>query len=53
MIETKPPMEKPDPHHDPLGELLRAHESLMLVMNEGKALRAGRPLPGRSHDPLS
>ncbi len=33
MIETKPPMQAPDAGHDPLGDLLAAHESLLLKVN--------------------
>jgi hypothetical protein len=36
MIEIKPEREPSDAHRDPLSELLRAHDSLLLLMNKGK-----------------
>jgi hypothetical protein len=39
MIETKPPIQAPDACQDPLGELLRAHESLSLLVNRRTPLR--------------
>lgn len=36
MIEIKPEPEPSDAHRDPLSELLRAHDSLLLLMNKGK-----------------
>ena len=36
MIEIKPAREPSDAHRDPLSELLRAHDSLLLLMNKGK-----------------
>jgi hypothetical protein len=32
MIETKPLVQVPEAHRDPLGELLRSHESLLLAL---------------------
>jgi hypothetical protein len=32
MIETKPLVQVPEGHRDPLGELLRSHESLLLAL---------------------
>jgi len=43
-IETKPPKPALDTGHDPLGDLLRAHESLVLKINHGKLIE-GRQLP--------
>ena len=36
MIEIKPEREPSDAHRDPLSELLRAHDSLLLLMRKGK-----------------
>lgn len=33
MIETKPPAQAPEAHKDPLGELLRAHDSLLQLID--------------------
>jgi hypothetical protein len=39
LIETKPPEHPLDTSQDPLGELLRAHESLVVRINHGKPAR--------------
>jgi hypothetical protein len=45
-IETKPPKHPLDTSHDPLGELLRAHESLVVKIDQGK-------LAGRTATPVA
>jgi hypothetical protein len=37
LIETQPPAHSPDSSQDPLAELLRAHESLVVKINIGKS----------------